>query len=390
MIPSDFHKDSSAILITCPKGLASFCEKEVRTLGMNVIRTQPSAVLTTGNLLDCMKLNLCLATAHHVLYKVLECTCRTPDELYLAVAALSWERLVPLDTTLCVTSTVKTPSIKDTRFANLRCKDAIVDRLAEKTGRRCNSGPRRDGVVVHLYWQDERCMLYLDTSGETLSRRGYRTIPGIAPMQETLAAGVVRATGWSGDGSVVVVNPMCGSGTLAIEAALLCMNRKPGMLRENFGFMHYTCFDKDAFANLRNELASLELQAPPKAIIASDINARAIEAARKNSRSAGVDTFIEFRTCDIADTPVPPDKKGIVLINPEYGFRMGTVTELETVYKRIGDFLKLRCAGYTGYVFTGNFDLIKKIGLKSGRKMQFFSGKIECRLYEYELYNGRK
>jgi 23S rRNA G2445 N2-methylase RlmL len=392
MIPSDFHTATSTILITCPRGLSVFCEKEVRGLDMNVIRTQPSAVMTNGTLYDCMALNLCLYTAHHVLYKVLECVCRTPDEMHRAVTALPWERLVPLDTTLCVTSTVKTPSIKDTRFANLRCKDAIVDRLAEKTGKRCNSGPQRDGVVVHLYWQDERCILYLDTSGETLSRRGYRMIPGEAPMQETLAAGVVRATGWNvaaagGTGGSGFINPMCGSGTLAIEAALLCMNRKPGILRSNFGFMHYIFFNKDEFAQLKKGFMSAEVLRPPQTIIASDIDPGAIAAAKENSRSAGVDALIEFSTCDVADTPVPKGK-GIVLINPEYGFRMGTVPELEIVYKRIGDFLKRRCTGYTGYVSTGNFDLIKKVGLKAGRKTSFYSAKLECRLYEYELYDG--
>jgi 23S rRNA G2445 N2-methylase RlmL len=389
MIPSDFKKDSSAILITCPKGLSRYLEKEVRDLRMNVVRSQPSMVMSFGSLSDCMMLNLCLYTAHHVLYKVLESTCRTPDDLYAAVNALPWETIIPVETTLCVTSTVKTPSIKDSRFANLRCKDAVVDRLAAKTGKRCNSGPQRDGAVVHLYWQEEKCVLYLDTSGETLSRRGYRLIPGEAPMQETLAAGVIRAGGWDGGNGRSFVNPMCGSGTLAIEAALLCMKMKPGLLRKNFGFMHYRCFDPDQLRTMRNDYASMAISRPGNKIIASDINAQALEAAQQNSRAAGVDSLIEFSKCDVAETPVP-EGKGIVMINPEYGFRMGSVPELETVYKRIGDFLKQRCTGYTGCVFTGNFDLIKKIGLKAGRKTSFFSGKLECRLYEYELYGGSR
>jgi 23S rRNA G2445 N2-methylase RlmL len=389
MIPSDFHKDKSAILVTCPKGLSLSCEREVKALGMNVVRLQPSAVLTYGNLADCMALNLCLYTAHHVLYRVMECVCRNPDELHRAVTSLPWESLVPLDTTLCITSTVKTPSIKDTRFANLRCKDAIVDRLAEKTGKRCNSGPQRDGVVVHLFWQDERCILYLDTSGETLSRRGYRMNPGQAPMQETLAAGVVRATGWNDGKALSFVNPMCGSGTLAIEAALVSKNRKPGILRRNFGFMHYHGFDKGEFAELRDGYLSSEVPNPPQTIIATDLDSHALEAAQANSMSAGVRELIDFSVCDVADTPVP-EGKGIVLINPEYGFRMGALSDLEKVYKRIGDFFKQRCSGYTGFVFTGNFDLIKKVGLKAGRKTPFFSGKLECRLYEYELYDGSR
>jgi putative N6-adenine-specific DNA methylase len=208
-------------------------------------------------------------------------------------------------------------------------------------------------------------------------------------MQETLAAGVIAAAGWDGSGERSFVNPMCGSGTLAIEAALLCMKRKPGVLRKNFGFMHYRCFDPQTFRMVRSELCSSEITSPQQAIIAGDISAQALEAAKSNSRLAGVDQLIEFRKCDVSETPVPSGK-GIVLINPEYGFRMGTVPELETVYKEIGDFLKQRCTGYTGCIFTGNFDLIKKVGLKAGRKTSFFSGKIECRLYEYQLYSGRK
>jgi putative N6-adenine-specific DNA methylase len=389
MIPTDFKRDASTILITCPKGLSRFLEKEVKDLNMAVIRSQPSAVMTNGTLYDCMALNLCLFTAHHVLYKVLECTCRTPDDLYAAANALPWERLVPLDTVLCVTSTVKTPSINDTRFANLRCKDAIVDRLADKTGKRCNSGPERDGLVVHLYWQDERCILYLDTSGETLSRRGYRKIPGDAPMQETIAAGVIRATGWAAAEKSNFVNPMCGSGTLAIEAALFSMKRKAGILRDNFGFMHCIPFDRNAFNALRSDLRASEMQRPMSTIVAGDVNAQALYAAQENSRAAGVEAFIDFSKCDVADTPVPKGS-GIVMVNPEYGFRMGVVPELEIVYKRIGDFFKQRCTGYTGYVFTGNLELMKKVGLKSKRKMPFFSGKLECRLYEYELYDGSK
>jgi putative N6-adenine-specific DNA methylase len=389
MIPSDFRKDISTILVTCPKGLSRFLEKEVNDLHMNIVRSLAGAVTTSGSLHDCMRLNLSLSTAHHVLYKVLECVCRTPDEMHTAVTALPWERLIPVDTILCVTSTVKTSSIRDTRFANLRCKDAIVDRLSDKTGKRCNSGPSRDGVVVHLYWHDERCILYLDTSGETLSRRGYRMIPGIAPMQETLAAGVIRATGWNGGENSNFINPMCGSGTLAIEAALLAVKRKAGMLRRNFGFMHYIGFDKDSFQSMRSELTLSEKSRPASAIIATDISPQALDAARQNSRSAGVEQFIDFSACDIAETCVP-DGNGVVLINPEYGFRMGSDSDLEIVYKRIGDFLKQRCIGYMGFVFTGNLGLIKKIGLKASARTPFYSGKLECRLYEYKLYGGSK
>ena len=387
MIPNDFQRDKSAILITCPKGLSLYVYKEVLDCGMPVTGRYHTGVRTRGSLADCMLLNLSLSTAHHVLFEVLTATCASPDELYKAVTALEWERLIPLDTTLAVTSTVKTASINDTRFANLKCKDAIVDRLVKKTGKRCNSGPQRDGAVVHLYWQDDRCTLYLDTSGESLSRRGYRLLPGSAPMQETLARGVICATGWNGTSHFV--NPMCGSGTLAIEAGLIALNRKPGAIRTNFGFMHLIPFDKSAYQAAREKLLSAERRLQGTKIIATDIAPDSIADARKNAFTAGVEHAIEFSTCEFEKTTIP-EGSGIVLINPEYGFRMGEASALQTVYKGIGDFFKQRCAGYTGYVFSGNFDLVKKVGLKAKRKTPFYSGAIECRLYEYELYSGSR
>jgi putative N6-adenine-specific DNA methylase len=387
MLPNDFHRDKSAILITCPKGLSPYVYKEVLELNLPVTGQYHTGIRTNGSLTDCMLLNLSLSTAHHVLFEVLTATCTSPDELYRAVTALEWERLIPLDTTLAVTSTVKTASINDTRFANLKCKDAIVDRLVKKTGSRCNSGPQRDGAVVHLYWQDDRCTLYLDTSGESLSRRGYRLLPGSAPMQESLASGVIRATGW--DGSAHFINPMCGSGTLAIEAGLIALNRKPGAIRANFGFMHLIPFDKSAYQAMRERMTSAERNSPQAKIIATDIAPDSIADARKNALAAGVENAIEFSTCEFEKTTIP-EGSGIVLINPEYGFRMGEASALQTVYKGIGDFFKQRCAGYTGYVFSGNFDLVKKVGLKAKRKTPFYSGAIECRLYEYELYPGSR
>jgi putative N6-adenine-specific DNA methylase len=387
MIPHDFTNDKSHILVTCPKGLTDFVVLDIKEAGLPVIGQFPTGVRTRGTLNDCMTLNLVLSTGHHVLYQVLAQNCTTPDELYSAVFSLEWERLIPLETTLTVTSTVQTASITDTRFANLRCKDAIVDRLAAKTGRRCDSGPRRDGAVVHVYWRDERCMLYVDTSGETLARRGYRLLPGSAPMQETLASGVVRATQWNE--TMHFINPMCGSGTLAIEAALLAIHRKPGTLRDNFGFMHLIPFDRDSFQKLRKRLREQEHTAPRCPIIATDIDAGAVANAVENARAAHVESFVEFAVCEFDQTKIP-EGKGVVVINPEYGYRLGSPEKLQAVYAKIGDFLKQRCTGNTGYVFSGNFDLVKKIGLKARRKVPFVNGTIECRLYEYELYRGTR
>jgi len=377
---------NASILITCPKGLSDFLKQEVASLGYRMTGHFPTGVSLQGSLRDCIKLNLTLATAHHVLMLIKECTCKTPADLYREVNAVDWENIVPANGYVCVTSIVHTSSITDTRFANLKCKDAIVDRLAQKNGKRCNSGSERDHTVVHLYWNEDRCMLYIDTSGQPLSKRGYRLNPGHAPMQETLAAAVVRATGFNGKENFI--NPMCGSATLAIEAALVAHNKAPGIMRSNFGFMHLNGFDDDAYARLKRELISRELKGISGSIFATDIDSSAIAAAQANIKTAGFETTIALNVSDFDQTPVP-DGGGVVVLNPEYGFRMGNPEELKNVYKKIGNFFKHQCSGYTGFVFTGNFNLAKFVGLKAKKKIPFLSGKIECRLYAYDLYGGK-
>jgi putative N6-adenine-specific DNA methylase len=238
-----------------------------------------------------------------------------------------------------------------------------------------------------VHWKDERCALYIDTSGEPLSKRGYRKIPLKAPLQETLASAMVMATGWHDNGHFI--NPMCGSGTLVIEAALIGLRKAPGVLRNNFCFMHLRGFDKTLWEHLRREASLLCKKTLQGKVIATDISREAVYAARQNAMTAGVEQLIEFSTCDFADTPVP-EGSGVVLLNPEYGERLGETDKLAGTYRGIGDFFKQKCRGYTGYVFTGNPGLAKKIGLRSKRKTQFFNSNIECRLLEYELYEGTK
>ena len=375
------------ILITCPKGIPPFLKQELLALNFPILSEAVAGVETEGTLDDTQRLNLHLRTGHRVLFVLKEFSANDADSLYRELVRIPWEEHIAADGYLCVTSSVETPSIRDTRFASLKCKDAIVDRIKEKRGARPDSGPERDRSVVHLYWKEDRCIIYLDTSGESLSRRGYRKIPLAAPMQETLAAAVVLATGWQGTGNFI--NPMCGSGTLAIEAALVALDRAPGLLRSNFGFMHITGYNEPLWRELREEARKRSKKDLPGRIIATDIDPSAIEAAKKNAVTAGVEHLIDFGVCDYAATTIPEDG-GIVVMNPEYGERMGEAAQLEPVYKGIGDFLKQKCGRYTGYVFTGSPSLAKKVSLKPKRSIPFFNSGIECRLLEYELYEGSR
>ena len=375
------------ILVACARGIPPFLRTELVALGFPVKAELDSGVETEGSLTDAMRLNLFLRTGNRVLLELDRFTTLEPDELYRKLNALPWEDILPVDGYFTVTSFVQTPAIRDARFANVKCKDAIVDRIRALRGQRPDSGNDRAGAVVFLYWNRDNVRIYLDTSGESLSRRGYRKIPMKAPMQETLAAAVVIATEWNGEGAFV--NPMCGSGTLAIEAALLAQGRAPGLLRSNYGFMHLSGFDAEAWQKIRAAARALPKQPLTGRIIATDMSAEAIEAAQQNARTAGVEQLIEFQTCDFAETPVPPGP-GVVLLNPEYGERLGSDDELEPVYRRIGDFFKKSCQGYTGFIFTGNLELGKRVGLRSSRRILFFNSQIECRLLGFQLYDGSK
>ena len=382
-----FH-NKSKVIITCNKRLSPYLQEEVTALGYTIERSFATGVELNITLTECIKLNLNLRCASQILYAIKSFKAITPDDLYKEIAAIEWEELIDFSGYFSVTSNVDNPNITTPLFANLKVKDAIVDRMKEKKGIRPNSGSDANKAVVHLYWKDADADVFMDTSGETLAKHGYRKIPGKAPMLEALAAGVILATNW--DKKSPFINPMCGSGTLAIEAALIATNRAPGLYRMNYGFMHILGYNEEDFFAERRILKDQVIKNIDLKIVASDLSEDAVEVTRRNAKTAGVDTLIEFEVCDFELTPVPEDGKGVVVFNPEYGERLGVHSKLELTYKRMGDFMKTKCKGYSGYIFTGNPDLAKKIGLKAAKKVEFYNGKLDCRLLEYELYDGSR
>ncbi len=376
------------ITITCNKRLAPYLEMEVRELGFEPEEVFVTGVRLRGTINDCIKLNLNLRCASQVLYSIRQFNADNGDDIYQNLVGYAWEKLIPAKGYFSVTSNVMNPTINNNMFANLRVKDAIVDRMREKTGARPNTGADLAGAVIHLFWKNESAEVFIDTSGDSLARHGYRKIPGRAPMLEALAAATILATRW--DKRSPFVNPMCGSGTVAIEAALIATNTRPGLFRLNYAFMHLTGYDERVYdaemAILNNQIVDL----PDLRIIATDYSDVAIANARKNAIAAGVADMIEFSVCDFQTTDVPEGGKGIMFMNPEYGERLGDEAELENTYLQIGDFMKKKCGGYWGYIFTGNLALAKKIGLKAKRRLEFYTSIIDCRLMEYELYEGSR
>jgi len=384
----DVFKTASRIIITCNKRLSPYLEKEVMELGFKPVRTFQTGVELKGTVEDCIVLNLNLRCASQVLYSIKEFDAFGPNDIYKVLSDIPWERLIDPDGYFSVTSNVDNPTINNSLFANVKVKDAIVDTMRSKTGGRPNSGPSLDSTVIHLFWRTEQAEIFIDTSGETLAKHGYRKIPGKAPMLEALASATILATKWNY--STPFINPMCGSGTLAIEAALIATNRRPGLFRSNYAFMHIMGYNNSVYENELAKLRDKIVEVPQLKIIATDISEDAINVSKINAGAAGVEKYIDLAVCDFEQTEVPEEGGGVVFLNPEYGERLGNETELEATYKRIGDFLKKKCKGYSGYIFTGNLELAKKIGLKASRRIEFYTSKIDCRLLEYELYSGTK
>ncbi len=377
------------IIITCNKWLAPALRSEVISLGFDVDRVFQTGVELTGTVNDCIRLNLNLRCASQVMYSLKTFICNHPDELHQNLVSIPWETMIKPDGYFSVISNVFNDTISTNLFANLRVKDAIVDRMREVSGKRPSTGSELAGAVVYLFWKNDEAEIFLDTSGDSLARHGYRKLPGKAPMLEALAAATILSTKWNKFGAFV--NPMCGSGTLAIEAALIATKRAPGLFRNNYAFMHIIGYDKTVYEKERTIIEEQVRHLPNLVIIASDISREAIKVAKINASVAGVEDLIDFQVCDFEATKMPePEEGAILMINPEYGDRLGEEVELEATYARMGDYMKNKCKGMTGYIFTGNLELAKKIRLKPSRRIEFFNATIDCRLLEYELYAGTK
>jgi len=390
------------IIISCAKELSRWTECEVINLGYRPIEVTENTVVVRGAMRDVMKLNLMLRTAHRVLVPLLRTTCRNIRDLYEATYSIDWENLLDADGYFCVSSVVHNHTIRDTRLPSLYTKDAIADRMRDRCQRRPDSGGENIGAAVFVYWERDEAIIYLDTSGEPLSKRGYRKIPGSAPMQETLAAACIMAMRWNG--RQPFLSPMCGSGTPAIEAAMMAINKAPGSLKGHFAFQSIKDYGRiipgesapivaprqkggaspeQIWKEMVLDAKSKETTENLPRIIATDISPEAVDNAHSNAISAGVAQYIEFKACDFADTPIP-EEKGCIFFNPEYGIRLGDPQELAPMYERIGTFMNEKCSGYTGALITGNPDLASLVNLYYKMRIPFYNGPIDCRLFIYE------
>lgn len=379
--------EQRTILISTSPHITTYVKQELTAMGYEVTNEGFTTVETTGSFDDCIRLNLQLRTGNHVYFLVEKFTAATMEELYQKTTAIEWEKILPVDGYFSVHNVTDHVEAANTMFLNLRVKDAIADRFMKVLEKRPDSGSEKERAVVFIFWKDNEAYLYIDTTGEPLTKHGYRKISMKAPLQESLAAAMIMATKWDTKSSFV--NPMCGSGTLAIEAALLACKKPPGLIRGNFGFMHVKGYVQGVYESCHKITEAQVLNTIDCKIIASDNSLDALNAARSNAASAGVEHLIQFIKSDFENTPMP-EEYGVVMFNPPYGERLGASEQLEITYASIGDFFKKNCKGYWGYVFTANPDLAKKIGLKTKRKIDFYNGQLKCKLLEFELYEGTK
>lgn len=381
---SVFNDEPSKIVVTCPPGVAHVLSQELSELGFRPGASLGSSVETEGTLADCVAMNFRLRTAHRVLYALDVFRARNGEDVYDELVALPWERYLDPDGYVSVDRAVDNPTIRDSRYAALKVKDAIADRMRNACGRRPDSGSDRTDACVFLHWVGDRASVYLDTTGVSLSFRGYRDVSSEAPLRETLAAALVLGSGWNRRDPFL--NPMCGGATIAIEALWAAQNRAPALLRDNFAFMHLSCFDPSV---LTRERASAlrdweEGKKNAPVVVASDVDSGAVEAARANVEAAGAAGAVRIECCDVVDSPVPPvpeGGRGMAILNPPYGGRIGDPVRLRDTYEDLGAFLAVAAeAGYGSVVITGNPELAEGAGLSARRVRTVHSGGIECAL----------
>jgi putative N6-adenine-specific DNA methylase len=368
---------------TCGRGIESVLADELRGLGAAGVEPGRGGVAFRGDQAMLYRANLWLRTAIRVLQPILEGDVASPDELYDAVRSLDWSRYMTPEHTLAVDCNVRDSKITHSKYAALRVKDAICDQFVERAGRRPSVDVEEPMVGLNLHIYRDHAVLSLESSGESLHKRGYRPILTRAPLNEALAAALVLRTGW--DATVPFADPLCGSGTLAIEAAWLSLRRPPGLTRRRFGFQGWMDYDVRLWTGLRDEARRGVLKALPAPILGSDIRGDAVAFSIDNARAAGIGHLLRFTKSDVRDFHPPEGPPGVLLCNPPYGERIGEEKELFGLYRVLGEVFAERCSGWKAFVFTGNPRLARAIGLKPAEEIPLFNGKIPCRLLRFEM-----
>jgi putative N6-adenine-specific DNA methylase len=369
----------------CPRGLETVLAGELDRLGASDVAATDGGVGFSGELALAYRANLQSRIASRVLWRVGGGPYRDERDLYALAHGVDWHRRFGPERRLRVDLAATRSPLTSLEFATLRVKDAVCDRFRAERNVRPSIDKRAPDVRVHVYVTEREATLYLDTSGEPLFKRGYRREAEEAPLRENLAAGLLALAGWTP--ATPLLDPMCGSGTIVIEAALIAARRAPGLSR-TFGFQKLAWYDGPTWQRIRQAARDALQPAPPApSIFGSDVAPAALAKAAANLSAAQVAPFVHLERAD-ALTREAPAPSGILLANPPYGVRLADQRALAALYPRLGDALKQRFAGWTAYLFTGDLRLPRLIGLKAAKRTPLYNGALECRLFAFPLVAG--
>ena len=373
------------------KGLEEVLAQELIELGANDVQLERRAVSFKGDKALLYRANFCLRTAIRVLVPVrsekLKAKGRKPeDQVYEIAKSVDWSRYMTVDNTFVIDATVYSEFFHNSLFVTYRVKDAIVDYWNEKTGKRPNVNAENPDIRINLHIGNDMMTLSLDSSGESLHKRGYRVATTEAPISEVLAAGMLRMAGWHGQSDFY--DPMCGSGTLLIEAALMAHNIAPGVFRQAYAFEKWPDFDADLWNDIYND-DSHEREFTHK-IYGSDASFYAIQQATKNIKSAGVAKDIELKQVRIEELKDLSSEGALVMLNPPYGERLKSNKEMEDLYGAIGSALKHQFTGASAWIISSNVAAMKCIGLKPSKKLHLLNGELDCQFNKYDLFQGKR
>lgn len=372
------------ILVKTLFGLEEVLANELRALGAEDLEILTRAVRFQGDKALIYRCNLHLRTGVKVLVPFASFYAHHENQLYKRVRDIDWTQFMTQRQTLAIDATTHSDIFHHSKFTALKTKDAIVDQFRDRFGVRPSVDVDNPDLRINVHIHDKLVTLSLDSSGDNLDRRGYRLARTEAPMNEVLAAGIILLSGWQHD--TPLLDPMCGSGTFAIEAALMAANIAPGK-RRSFGFERWLDFDGALWQQIKEEATRSERRFRGS-IISSDLDSTAIHLAEQNAKRAGVERLIDFRQEDFFDSK-PTAEAGTILFNPPYGERLQE-DDIVSYYKEMGNQLKHSFAGHTAWIISANLEALKFVGLRPTRKIKLFNGSLECRLQKYELFEGKK
>lgn len=364
-------------------GLEELLAKEIKQIGGKDIEILNRAVKYYGNKTLLYKSNLYLRTALRILVPVLKKNIKTQIDLYTVVKEYEWEKHIKPGMTMAVDTFLSSSTFTHSQFVSLRTKDAVADRLRQIFNRRPSVNKSNPDISINVHLANNSLTVSIDSSGASLHKRGYRKGDFEAPVNEVLAAGLIMLSGW--DGSKDFYDPMCGSGTIGIEAALIARDIPPGIFRSQFGFEKHQDFDEDLWGEIYDDVQEKEWNGN---IISSDISKQAIKVSAANAKNASVLKNITYRGIDFRNYPAIKDG-GLVLINPPYGERMGS-NQMANFYRIIGDSLKRNFTGSDAWILSSNLNALKHVGLRPVERYKVFNGALECRFNKYEIYSGSR